>query len=295
MFYALSAFLLSYPYFVGKQTELRTYYLRRALRIYPLYVAVLLLNLLLAAHVGKRIPVMDIGTHLLFIHSWFLEYGHTLIGGAWSLGPEVQFYVLLPALMVVALRAPRVWMSCGIALSLTFLVLTEKPAFENLPALLGPFFMGIVAASFAARGKGHPLLLAVGVVGYFAIGNLYMLAGPKVQHLSSTAFYVLHPLGPVSAVSAGMAVLGGACNRGRLCRFFAGPAIRMSGVIGYSIFLLHLPVRSILFYFVTEAEPLVSTLTIPLTIMLSLLTYRWIEHPAIRAAAVLTHKNPKPA
>jgi len=56
VFYVLSAFLLSYPWFIGKPIKPGSYYIRRLFRIWPAYLVSLLLSLWLYATLNSPLP-----------------------------------------------------------------------------------------------------------------------------------------------------------------------------------------------------------------------------------------------
>lgn len=76
-----------------------TFYLNRVLRIWPLYLAVMLV----CAAVRNRVPGFS---ELFLFGAASLPYPH-MIGTEWSLDVEVQFYALLPMLGLLAARTPR--------------------------------------------------------------------------------------------------------------------------------------------------------------------------------------------
>lgn len=103
MFFVLSAFLLSIPFLVdaagGRPVLRRNYFVRRALRILPLYwVAVIGGTLLWASRPADLLVGLP---HLVFLNATTWFYTSELMpyrGVWWTLATEAQFYVLLPLL-----------------------------------------------------------------------------------------------------------------------------------------------------------------------------------------------------
>jgi peptidoglycan/LPS O-acetylase OafA/YrhL len=98
-------FVLS-GYFIGKQLwrelsqrgtiDLKRFLLRRGLRIWPLYYAVLLFVLVLGA--GTSSP-LGLCSNLLFVNNYLPHYD--LVQGSWSLCVEEQFYLIAPSVLLV--------------------------------------------------------------------------------------------------------------------------------------------------------------------------------------------------
>lgn len=111
LFFLLSGYLLTWT--EGKRAKrgnysLRSYALRRVLRIVPAYyvallVAFLVVSLLLGYY---KISLTDMLVHLAFLHSLTPAFAQTIYAPAWSLTPEVVFYCLLP---LVILKLPLLW------------------------------------------------------------------------------------------------------------------------------------------------------------------------------------------
>jgi peptidoglycan/LPS O-acetylase OafA/YrhL len=99
----------------------------------------------------------EIVLHLLFIHIWFPQSFGTINGVLWSLGVEVQFYVLFPAIAWCALRRPFATFA-ALALVANLYRFGVRNAFDaphlmnQLPGTLDLFGAGMLAA------YGHRLL-----------------------------------------------------------------------------------------------------------------------------------------
>ncbi len=199
---------------------------------------------------------------------------------AWSLSLEWQFYLVAPAIVIVA-RWPRamIWVAMMIAVA--------EIAFQHR------FFGSFEQPSF---------LLAV--AGYFAVGVASRLAYPSI------AGTIRHPAAILSIVIVLLPLLDGwgvplliwgsiltglALHPSAKTSLFAriyrvaleSRAAAYFGSRSYSTYLCHLQIISIcywlwLFLFSTAPTFLgLSVLTVPLTIIAAELLYRWVERPGI--------------
>ncbi len=81
------------------------FYIRRALRILPAYLVVLAVYFLLPSW-RERPVISPLWKYLLSVQNIGLQSG-TAFSHAWSLAVEDQFYLVLPALLFVLIRRPR--------------------------------------------------------------------------------------------------------------------------------------------------------------------------------------------
>lgn len=106
LFFVLSGYLISNQIFGGivrgQPLSLKNFYARRFLRTLPNFYVVLGLYFLLPALMGGSAPP-PLWRFLTFTQNLWLQPG-TAFSHAWSLCIEEQFYLLLPAVVIVAAR-----------------------------------------------------------------------------------------------------------------------------------------------------------------------------------------------
>ena len=323
IFFVLSGFLLSRQWFVRAQhgaepPRLRRYFLKRFLRIWPVYViAVLAALTFLEANSGHDPRDWLVTLALLDIY-----VGETLPAGLtqmWSLATEVAFYVLLPLLMLLALprREPakpgRVALLAGAMVATSILWVTigadslprDAMVAQWLPAYTSWFAVGIVLAHLQVRQAAgvtsrrtnatiRTLTSSPGALWVLALGLLLVaatpLAGPTLLVPPSHEEAVVKNL--LYAGVGGLLVFAGAFAdpRSDHQRLLSARWARHLGHISYGVFCFHLP----LLHFVMWATgyPLFSgrfveilVLTSVLSIVAAEVVYFAVERPFMRLAA----------
>jgi peptidoglycan/LPS O-acetylase OafA/YrhL len=106
LFFVLSGFLITGILLdaVGTERYFYSFYMRRVLRIFPLYylmvTATLLATLIILPHLPVRLPEGYLPTprgwlsYLFYLQNW--RYSDRILSHFWSLGVEEQFYMLWP-------------------------------------------------------------------------------------------------------------------------------------------------------------------------------------------------------
>src|SRR5260221_4943518 len=113
LFFVISGFLITTLLLrERKRTQgisLRKFYLRRALRIFPLYYAVLALYVVMVVYIerGSRAGVefiQNLPFFATYTSNWFVKLGadRTIFYFAWSLATEEQFYLVWPWIVLHA-------------------------------------------------------------------------------------------------------------------------------------------------------------------------------------------------
>jgi len=119
------------------------FYLDRLLRIYPLYLAVLLLTFL-----TNRLSWTGTLANLLLFPLNYDEFAHfsILIAPAWSLACEAHFYLLVPLFVMCSTKALRITLLSSLLLFVIspFLPHSTFWAFTGLPGILFTFVSGML-------------------------------------------------------------------------------------------------------------------------------------------------------
>jgi peptidoglycan/LPS O-acetylase OafA/YrhL len=272
LFFFLSAFCLSYPYvcahFDGTDLpSFRHFAYRRFIKIVPSYVLSLFGVLALAALPGAKeswganiewpnvgAALVDIGTHLTFIHTFFDDTYASINGVLWTLGIEVQYYVIFPVLILMFLRAPLSVAGVMTAIAIVYRIRIGHccvvPVFDhNLGQLFG-FFDYFAAGMLCAFAYGwlHSkkpqltrmprlwTLLALG--GLVWIVLLFQNLTLKRWQTDFSDFWLIRN-GAFYAAAIAMLGLGSLFAAPLWKKLFVNPVLVFLAAISYNLYLWH--------------------------------------------------------
>lgn len=172
IFYLLAGFVVSKVY-RDHLHDLKSFYLDRFWRIYPLYFYVLLLTILFLGWSGFGAPRWDflaMMANLLIIPlNYYMYYDSTILSApawclippAWSLGAELQAYLILPLLWRLS-PLPRliiIALSLLIYLSANLTLLhPDHFGYRLLPGVLFIFYLGAILHRAEGLERHLPLL-----------------------------------------------------------------------------------------------------------------------------------------
>lgn len=316
-FFVLSGFLLSRP-FLAAMADRRPlpgagrYFWKRALRIVPLYLIVVVVALL-ALHDNRGAGVGTWAANLTMTELYvdgLLPAGLTQM---WSLTTEVAFYLVLPGLMVVLARtacrsgwsAPRLLAGLGVLVAVTiawvvWIAPLRVGAGQWLPAYLSWFAVGlalaVISVDVAVRGRGWERLTVLAHqpgTCWIVAGALFAIVatpigGPILLVAPTPGAAVAKNL--IYAAVAGLIVLPSVLGPSRGTRYadvLALRPLRHVGHISYGIFCIHLLVihgvtHALGYPLFTGNGLLVLGLTLAITVVLAEIAYRVVERPAMR-------------
>lgn len=315
LFFVLSGFLLSRPFLLATargQTHpsWRHYLWKRALRILPLYWAVVVAALLIDPDnrgTGAREWLHELTLTQLY-RPGNLAASLTQM---WSLCTEVAFYLVLPPLCLLltgrhtGLRLRRVLLAAtvlgavGLAWEGRFAPHNTDHQAQWLPGYLPWFLVGMafaaISASLTTRPRPHPLdRLGADLPGCWVLATAVFaiacspIAGPRLLFVPGTWEAVLKTvLYGVAGTFFVLPLVFGPERAGAVRRFLSGPVPTWLGDISYGIFCLHMIVLNLVLRITGIAiftghflEVLV--LTLAPTLVLATASYHLLERPLLR-------------
>lgn len=306
IFFVISGFLITSHLLTGLarhgRVSLASFYAKRARRILPASLLVLILSVVAALIWFPPLLMEEVWRgavatalyvpNLLFAMdgtNYLAETTPSLFQHYWSLGIEEQFYLVWPLLLALGWKYLRSRRALGIALAVivavsfaacVILTFRLQPwAFFSLPTRAWELGVGGVVA-FALHHRARILRpRSAAVAGWV---GLAALLATVLMFTSKTAFPGYNAALPVLATA--LVILGGATPT----RY--GPSALLSlrgmmfvGAISYSLYLVHWPALVIPQAAVGYAHPLPlwSTLLIALAcVPVAWALYRYVENPA---------------
>lgn len=298
LFFVLSGFVFA-PYVFGKPLAVLPYLARRLLRIYPLYLAALLVYAALRYAQGAD-PWRYLWQHLAMLHTAFSQEMAAYYNGAfWSLPVELEFYALVPLLAALVARWPR---SFGAALVFALLLhfalaRWAVPGSAPMPVVLAnvhwpglwlEFLLGCAAwrAGFAPLVRRRAgLLLALAALVWLGAASLWVHLGDEGVLRSAWVRGNLAPLA-ASAYALALAVLAAHMRGAPAPGAQARPRWRvrvalLAGNLSYGTYLLHNAGRELAAWWWPQLQGWPRVLAAAaLTLCAAWLLHRSVEAPA---------------
>ncbi|HWD38253.1 MAG TPA: acyltransferase [Fimbriimonas sp.] len=272
--------------------DVKEFYVRRFLRIFPLYVAVVAATAAtLMAHGRGALSAADFesAAQLLYPRTasgdWPTIRGQTpffYLAQCWTLAFEVCFYAIFPVLAWIFARSLKSFVAfLPVALAILLIGLRVS-RLEDL-AQCAPFLVGMISAEVVERKVALSFLRGIG-------GTVLVVAGLAVLYMHHSKFSDVMLLLCFVPIAAGNTLFG----------LLAWKPCRALGDISYSVYLIHLlAIHWLVFawpYSVAGASVrgfwLFGTLSVLATVLCSLVTYRLFEEPFMRSRGSFSQVKP---
>lgn len=284
IFFVVSGFLISRSW--ERAPSARHYFANRLLRIYPALWVCLAVSIAIFLAAGVRPPLAPFAVWLAaqltigqFYNPDFLRgFGVGVVNGSlWTIVVELQFYIVLPLLALLARRIRGGWWwLAGLAL-VSMLVsrvivgdratITQKLLDVTLAPYLFFFLVGVVGQRLARRYPGlfERRLLAwlAAYAVWIAVERYFLIRGSGGNQLNT-----------ISILLVGGVTLSAAFTMPHLSQILRG------NDISYGVYIYHMPVINLLL-FMGIAGVRGLALTLVLVCALALASWTFIERPAL--------------
>lgn len=313
LFYVLSAFSLIY----SNQKHLRTgdsqwifdYIAKRFFRIAPLFYTMLIVHCLLILFVfNGELDIQRIILNILFIFNFAPKEAEGIVWASWSIGVEMVFYAFLPFVLVSirSLRSAVVLWFVAVLVSYIYRRVLEAdpgipPGYAHYAFIsqLGVFCGGVLGywvfdkiktSTEAVRRKLWWLVVLLGPVAAILLlsdsAKFLVASGRPDTQLWGLSFGFIAALAALSAQ-----------------RLMSPPIFQYFGERSYSIYLIHAVVIYLMGPFIRRLYELcypilggygfaVCALAVLIpTLLVSELTYRYIEVPGITIGKMLSRNR----
>jgi len=332
LFFVLSGFLIGGILIDhrGAQNFFAAFWTRRAARILPvLFIVVAAYGLLLALrpYIGASFLDLWLLKEPAYSPLWYLTFTQTIpmtmsgwgpqwLAVSWSLAIEEQFYLFFPFLVV--LLAPRRLAAVMIA----FVVLSPiarglvhhyvgwSVSYILLPCRMDCLSIGVLIA-IAVRNPGilarlrdyrRPLDIVTTGFAVLLIGDNFYQWRDAIKPTSPLAADMVYTLNySVLALLFALCLLRLFLHpRGFYHRCLAWKPLTWLGLISYGLYMYHQPVNGLVHGLLFSDEPrvgswqglVVALLVISIAILVSVLSYRFIEMPIRLAARRVNFRRP---
>ncbi len=310
LFFVISGFLITRILLNSRERSrnLQTFYVRRALRILPLYYFVLVISVALALTFGHALDSLQLPFYVVYLQNYFPQIASHMSGGipltahTWTLAVEEQFYWLWPLviLLVTGRRLRAVLIACLIGAPLARLLLllvTQNPyaAVASLPAQVDALAAGALLA-VAERSQIAPRTIqrwgaAALIAGALIVAALASLNGLPVLAVSSS--WAARPVNVVllsgfASLFFGLVALT-AYGTGPWIRLLDRPPLSHLGRISYGLYIYNpLALLAASLILTGPASAYLSggvaetALGAAITYAIALASWRYLETPMLR-------------
>jgi len=283
IFYVISGLTLSIVYLNKlefNKTSITDFYFKRAVRVIPLLWLATILQVLIDSNHGWP-PLKKIATNITVFYGSF-KPSTFLVGGAWSIGNEILFYLLFPILVWLIVKNIKLFYLALVVIALPFFYYTFKglnPAitlghqwdtYANSFDQFIYFAIGIAFGTFQPAFAKFKNYLPVFIIIFILLFAYYPVTGEPIQLVVGPTRIAL------SILTIAVCYLFYNCDFEFLPGFIKA-ILKFLAECSYSIYLLHQVIYAGLQRFVHGTPVVMISLTVTLTLILSYISYNYFE------------------
>lgn len=258
VFFVVSGFLMAILY---NSEQKKDFFIKRAKRLLPSYFTVVFVTLLASVFLvlpSEQTQVVNQSIYSLFFannigfwqqESYFSKSNFNPLLHLWSLGVEIQFYLIIP--LLVWFFRKSIWfliaaLLCSLVMCFLITGISPKTSFFMMPLRLWEFLIGYIAALYFTN-NGAPIYKnnIVSILSFACIILIPLLIRVDGNSLS---WYIGHPGFFALIVCLATAAILALGLPSRLQENFISRGLVVLGKYSYSIYLVHFPIIVIYLY-----------------------------------------------
>ncbi|MDM5441361.1 acyltransferase [Bacillus hominis] len=321
IFFVLSGFVLSLPFYKGTEFNYSKYLIKRVCRIYIPYIVILFIAIGIKLGIHSKIGtipglvqwgswnievsfnrVMD---HILFLREFNSD---AFIMVIWSLVHEMRISIVFPLIIFLLLRVN--WkVSIGIAMFLSvigYLLMKNIPSEFNMPVSTNYFItlhyssMFIIGALLAKNreylvskiinSKVKYILLPLGLL-FFSYPRIpFMLLSKLIGEIDYELYLII--IDWYICFGAVLIILSALSSK-LFSKLLLIKPVQFIGEISYSLYLVHpiVLLTTVHIFYGKISVPLILLISFLFTMVVSVVCYKFIEIPSIKIGRKLATKN----
>lgn len=304
-FFMLSGFILYYNYHeidLLKLKEMKSFYYKRILSIYPLYIFVSALSLIFIVSLSLKEFLIILPIELLLLQSFFSGFSNVFInGGTWFISCIFFCYLCFPFIKNTVKQIEKVkilyffviYFICSFS-TIMVQVLNLNNIYSNPFFRLLEFLLGILIASRFLNSKKTDtikLMCLIILEIFILIVGVTALQRYKIGNYLNYGFFVI----PIfSLLIFQMAKI----NSGVIKNFFGKKIFQYLSKISYAFFLaqfftwkLTLYIKTEFEWFNTHTNSKLIFISFAICLIISILLYEIIEKPFIKIVSCIKEKS----
>lgn len=297
LFFAISGFLITTLLLRERErhgrVDLKAFYMRRSLRIFPLYYAVLAIYVVLVWRLERQSTTgqeffRNLPYFLSYTSNWFVHLeGRVIFYFAWSLAAEEQFYLVWPT--VQRYVSPR------------------RAVAAVVVVIVGVAWAQFATGNVHAEGKGLLLRIVTGIPLAICFGVVLAHALHSARGFDALRGWLGHRASALAWLVALLAALAWRASPELLIHFCAAMlvgacvyredhllagvlrlrALVHTGAVSYGVYLLHMLVRNAIGKAAGAAHvelpaTVAFALTVAASVAVATLSFRYFEAPFMR-------------
>lgn len=299
LFFILSGFIIKYSYApdgnILDKNKIFKFYISRMARIYPLHIfclfyLVIFTVLIAGLHfsLGKEMiddrltgaGIFSLSKEVLLIHAWGMESAVQWNIPSWSISAEMAAYIIFPLFVLISKNKIGSLFLAMIPVSFYFYVFSTTESLDIISGLspircISGFILGMMACKYRLQINKIPNKY-LGIIQIICILCIYY----GLYHKINDVFLIPSFL---------MLVASTWSDRGVISNILSGSIFQYLGKISYSIYLNHVCIIQILYYFwsrTVEKSGIFTAyqlrilwifLIISSTLIISHLTFKYVE------------------